>query len=89
MTNDFVEFSYAAVDFHRAIPPAEHGILAGYTALIKKYDLKCPIPDSLSVIGTKHRKYTDGICHFFTPRHAPDNSLLATWYSHLKMRALN
>jgi len=53
----------------------ERGVLAGYAALIDAYDLKVPLPGTLSAIGEKHRiKEQDG-WRILTPRHAPEPSL--------------
>jgi hypothetical protein len=62
--------------FH-AFPDLEEGAtLAGYAALIVDHNLPVAVPDSLCAIGTRHKKYTKGRWHFFTPRHKPDDSLL-------------
>jgi len=52
---------------------------AGYAALISKYDLRVPIPDSLCAIGEKHKKYEKDQWRVFTPRHEPEDTL----YGHL------
>jgi len=55
--------------------PEENVSLAGYAALMEKYELCVPLPDVLAVISSKHNKYeTDG-WRVFTPRHAPTSSL--------------
>ena len=38
-----------------------------------------PLPDTLCIIGTKHKKYVDGRWNVFTPRHRPEDTL----YGHL------
>jgi hypothetical protein len=57
------------------ILPEPNARLAGYSALIEKYDLKVPKPDWLSAIGEKHKLYEKGEWRVFTPRHAPEDSL--------------
>ena len=57
------------------ILPEPKARLAGYSALIEKYDLKVPRPDWLSVIGEKHKLYEKGEWRVFTPRHEPEDSL--------------
>ena len=79
MKQENKHFVYFATDFGRVCSPKENGRLAGYAAIIQHYSLCCPLPDILSVIGEKHKTYTDGIWRFFTPRHAPYYSL----YGHL------
>jgi len=51
----------------------------GYAALISKYGLKVPLPDSLCAIGEKHKKYEKDQWRVFTPRHEPEDTL----YGHL------
>jgi hypothetical protein len=67
-------FSQAVSLFHdRRLPvPAKP---AGYAALIDAYDLKVPLPRTLSAIGSKHRTIVkDGWC-ILTPRHEPEATL--------------
>lgn len=63
--------------------------LAGYAALIVKYNLKVPEPDSLSVIGTKHNKELIGQWRIFTPRHFPEDSLFGHLVFALKYEGIN
>lgn len=65
--------------FHDFSRPEEGSSLAGYAALLEAHDLKVPVPDSLCIIGTKHKKHVDGRWNVFTPRHKPDDTL----YGHL------
>ena len=51
----------------------------GYATLIEAHELRAPAPDSLCVIGAKHKKYVDGCWNVFTPRHRPEETL----YGHL------
>lgn len=59
--------------------PEKGSFLAGYAELIAAYGLKVPLPDTLCIIGTKHKKYVDGRWNVFTPRHRPEDTL----YGHL------
>jgi len=53
---DSVHFSHKASVFHgRTVP--EEGSIEGYAAIINAYKLKVPIPDLISLISTKNRKY--------------------------------
>ena len=65
--------------FHPHSLPEAEARLVGYSALIVDYGLPVPLPDSLSVIGEKHKKYVKGIWRVFTPRHQPKLTL----YGHL------
>ena len=53
--------------------------MAGYAALIEGHELRVPAPDTLCLIGTKHKKYMDGRWNIYTPRHRPEDTL----YAHL------
>lgn len=65
--------------FHDFPIPEKGSLLTGYAALIEAHELKVPTPDTLCIIGTKHKKYADGRWNVFTPRHKPEDTL----YSHL------
>ncbi len=65
--------------FHDFSIPEEGSLLAGYSALIEAHNLEVPAPDYLCIIGTKHKKYTNGRWNVFTPRHRPEDTL----YGHL------
>lgn len=71
--------SHPEVVFHDFSSPEEGSLLAGYAALIEAHALKVPVPDSLCILGTKHKKYVDGRWNVFTPRHRPEDTL----YGHL------
>ena len=71
--------SRAGTVFHGFSVPEEGAFLAGYSALIAAHELRVPVPDSLCVIGTKHKKYVTGRWNVFTPRHRPEETL----YGHL------
>jgi len=60
--------------FHeRAVP--ETGTLVGYGALIEAFNLKVPLPDKISLISDKHRKYETEEWLVFTPRYLPQDDL--------------
>ena len=65
--------------FHSFPIPKEGSFLAGYAALIEAHNLKVVAPDSLCIIGPKHKKYATGRWNVFTPRHRPEDTL----YGHL------
>lgn len=68
-------FSHKITVFHNRLAP-EPGLIVGYGALIIKYCLKVPIPDTLSIISDKHKRYSTEEWEVFTPRHAPNDSLV-------------
>ncbi len=71
-------FSHIVSVFHDQHLPEEEALLAGYSALIKTYNLKVPLK-ILSAISKKHKKYQKNDWMMFTPRHAPHHTL----YGHL------
>ncbi len=72
---DKYQFSQVVTVFHNRRPPENEVLLAGYSALIKTYDLQAPLPDILSAISHKHARYQKDGWKMFTPRHAPHDSL--------------
>lgn len=61
--------------FQGRLLPEENGLIVGYAKLIDKYNLSAPLPDKLSFISQRHRRYiTDGWA-VFTPRHEPEDSV--------------
>ncbi len=67
-------FSGSITNFHGIALP-EKAIPVGYGALIDAYDLKVPLPRTLSAIGERHKVKTEGGWRLFTPRHAPSADL--------------
>jgi len=67
----------------------EKVVLAGYAALIDAYDLKVPLPRTLSAIGEKHRIREQDGWRILTPRHAPEASLGGHLTFALKHEGLN
>lgn len=65
--------------FHDFSSPEKGATLAGYAALIEAHELQVLSPDSLCIIGTKHKRYVEGRWNVFTPRHKPHDTL----YGHL------
>ncbi len=72
-------FSDVVTVFRRYTLPEEEMTLAGYSALMNRYDLKVPLPDALSAISRKHKRYKDGRWNVFTIKHKPEE----TWFAHL------
>ena len=60
--------------FHERTVP-ETGTLVGYGALMEAYNLKVPLPDKISLISDKHRKYETEEWLVFTPRYLPQDNL--------------
>lgn len=72
-------FSEIVSIFHGQRVPEREVTLAGYSALIKAFNLQVPLPDVLVAISHKHTKYQKDNWVVFTPRHSPHDSL----YGHL------
>jgi len=54
----------------------EAATLAGYAALIEKYDLKVPVPPKLAGIALRHHPISTDAWQLLTPRHAPADTLI-------------
>jgi hypothetical protein len=74
--------------FHDRITP-EEGFLVGYGAIISHYNLLVPIPNRLSLISQKKRKYETEGWQVFTPRHQPDETLFKQLVFALKYEGIN
>jgi len=68
-------FSVSETLFHDRALPEGPVTLAGYGALLDRYALDAPLPDKLSVISEKHRRYETDTWSVFTPRYAPEDTL--------------
>ena len=73
-----VHFSYKADIFHGRTAP-EEGSIVGYAAIINSFELEVPLPDVISLISSKNRKYITAGWNVLTPKHAPEDTL----YKHL------
>jgi Fic/DOC family protein len=62
-------------DFRGRVLP-EPATLAGYAALIQRYDLKVPLPPSLAGIASRHHPSSTDAWRLLTPRHAPPDTLI-------------
>lgn len=67
-------FSYNVSVFQERVAP-EDGMLAGYGAIIKYYDLQVPLPDRLALISPKHKQYDTDEWIILSPRYTPEDSL--------------
>ena len=68
------QFSGPVTVFHeRALP--ERATPVGYAALIHTFDLRVPLPRTLSAVGERHRVRTEAGWRILTPRHAPTPDL--------------
>ncbi len=74
-----VRFSGPITTFQDSVLP-ERATPAGYAALIDAYQLKVPLPRTLSATGEHHRVRVGGGWRILTPRHAP----AATLEGHLR-----
>ncbi|MEL7833533.1 Fic family protein [Fodinibius sp. Rm-B-1B1-1] len=69
-------FSDNVTVFRKYTLPETNMKLAGYSALIYRYDLEVPLPELLSAISEKHRSYTEGKWQVFRTVQEPDQTLL-------------
>lgn len=74
--------------FHGLIPP-EEGYIVGYGAIINFYELAIPLPNVLSLISTKNRKYEKNGWMVFTPKHQPEDTLYKQLVFALKHEGIN
>ena len=81
-------FSGRVANFQEKRLP-EKATLAGYAALIEAYDLKVPLPRTLSATGEKHRVLERDGWRILTPRHAPKASFGGHLYFALKHEGLD
>jgi len=56
--------------------PEDEMTLAGYSALIYRYNLSVPLPDAMAAVSKKHRKYIQGRWNVFRANQKPEDSLL-------------
>ena len=70
-------FSCTKTSFRGLSLPEPGASLAGYAAIIEAYDLLVPLPQTLAVISSKHKRYQQGRWAVFTIRHQPDDTLAA------------
>lgn len=66
--------SHHVTHFHgRALP--EPALLAGYAALIQRFDLAVPLPIRMTAIARRHHPTSSPSWHLLTPRHRPPDTL--------------
>ncbi|MFZ4544372.1 MAG: Fic family protein [Saprospiraceae bacterium] len=82
------QFSQEILIFHGRTAP-EKGLLAGYGAIINYYQLKVPLPSTLSIISAKTRKYAQPGWMVFGPRYQPSETLYAQLTFALKYEGVN
>ncbi|MEA3288354.1 MAG: Fic family protein [Candidatus Marinimicrobia bacterium] len=71
----------------RTLP--EPGSLVGYTAIINALELEVPIPDIVSIISKKNKRYEEDGWKVFTPKHQPEDSLYHHLVFALKYEGIN
>ncbi len=77
------------INVFRGLSAPEEGILVGYGAVIEAYSLPVPLPQKLSLISTKKRKYETESWRVFTPRHEPEDTLFKHLTFALKYEGIN
>lgn len=76
MKDDENNFISQDVTFlHERVLPESGGYLAGYAALIHAYDLQVPLPEKLSYISSRYKRYTQNEWEIYTPRYKPVDSI--------------
>lgn len=68
-------FSQSTTVFQGKVLPEQDGWLAGYAALMRRYDLKVPLPEKLSFISTHHKRYSKEEWEVYTLRHKPHDTI--------------
>ncbi|MGK7389838.1 MAG: Fic family protein [Candidatus Cyclobacteriaceae bacterium M2_1C_046] len=74
--------------FHGRSAP-EEGTLVGYGAIIEKYKLNVPLPETLTMISYKNRQYIESHWRVLTPRHVPEDTLYKHLVFALKYEGIN
>jgi 2'-5' RNA ligase len=85
---EYNDFSQEVTVFRGRKAP-EKALLVGYGAIIDKLALKLPVPDRLSLIGARHKLYSDESWNVFTPRYSPPDSLYGHIVFALKYEGVN
>ena len=74
--------------FHgRELP--EEGVIVGYAALISYLELPVPIPEIITLISDKNKKYEIEGWKVFTPKHKPEESIYKQLVFALKYEGVN
>lgn len=81
-------YSLKITVFHGRQAP-ETGVLVGYGAIVEAHALKVPLPETLSLVSTKKRRYTTQGWQVFTPRHEPEDNLYKQLVFALKYEGVN
>ena len=61
--------------FYGNVIPEEEGMIVGYASIIKAHNLKVPIPDRLSLISKRTKKYQKGKWNIYSKSYKPENNL--------------
>lgn len=80
--------SQEITNFHGRTTP-EKALLVGYGAIINKYNLSVPLPNKLSLISEKKRRYGNEEWQVFTSRHKPEDTLYKHLVFALKYEGIN
>jgi len=81
-------FSRKISIFYGRIPP-EQGYIVGYGAIIDFFKLAVPLPENLSIISIKNRKYHIQGWNVYTPAYQPENTLYKQLVFALKYEGIN
>lgn len=82
------EISYSASIFNGLIVP-EKGHIVGYAAMIRKWELKMPFPDLISLVCDKNTKYKNENWQVFSSSYLPEDTLFKHIVFALKYEGIN
>ncbi len=74
--------------FHGRVAP-DNATIVGYGAILDTYNLKVPLPDKLSVIGTPKGDYDKTAWKIFSSKYNPENTLYKHLVFSLKYEGVN
>ncbi|MDP1747055.1 MAG: Fic family protein [Bacteroidota bacterium] len=81
-------FSIKMPSFHGRLLP-ENGAIVGYAAIIETLKLPVPIPQTISLISEKNKKYEQQGWKVFTPKHKPEETLYKQLIFAIKYEGIN
>ncbi|HKK10300.1 MAG TPA: Fic family protein, partial [Bacteroidales bacterium] len=81
-------FSQTASVFDARTAP-EKGVIVGYAAIISKYQLEVPVPETICMISLKNRSYHVKGWSVFKPIYEPEDNLLKHLVFALKYEGVN
>jgi len=77
------------ISIFRGRKAPEKATLAGYGVILEAYNLDVPVPEILSLVSSKKRKYKIEHWQVFTPKYLPENNLYKQLVFALKYEGVN